>query len=204
MSARIPLVLMPYTREPLSSLYGLFDHHIAVMRQNVSGSDYFYWELLRHYWGYPGDLLIVEHDMQVTDDDILALVECKEPLCSQAYKRSGDFYWCHNVTPTPYDPGGWGNQQSKWLDPPVGKRHSFAGFSGLGCCKITHRARYGKWLRATRFQKLDQAVTQALATPWHIHWPGVGHEHNLDGSPPDKATQEWYQKKLKERGLQVP
>lgn len=198
-----PLILMPYAGrdEPLSfqRLEGNLPG-VRIKPIDVSDHPYRYWEVVKQYWGYPTDLVIIEHDMVVEPRHVTDLLSCKSNLCSQAYKRSGELYYCHNTAVDPFSTVHGG----KWLDvPKETTNHSVAKFSGLGCCKLGSGARRGTWVRLAKFMVLDQSVSRALQTgQWDIHWPGVGHDHSLSGIIPRGATPEWYKTTIKERGLQ--
>jgi hypothetical protein len=45
-----------------------------------------YWRLLADEWAAPGDLLLVEHDIEPAPDVTAAMVACPRPWCSSPYR----------------------------------------------------------------------------------------------------------------------
>jgi hypothetical protein len=45
-----------------------------------------YWRFLHERWGLPGDLLIVEHDMEPAEGATAAMLACPRPWCSSPYR----------------------------------------------------------------------------------------------------------------------
>jgi hypothetical protein len=47
-----------------------------------------YYELLRTEWAKPGDLVIIEQDIQVVDGVFPGFAQCREPVCAHAYQKT--------------------------------------------------------------------------------------------------------------------
>ena len=64
---------------------GYFRSERYQVRPLLCEGDRDYWRGLVLHWDHPGTLINVEHDVEVTDEHIDALLACDEPLCSWVY-----------------------------------------------------------------------------------------------------------------------
>lgn len=137
------------------------------LRQVVCEDRYDYWRGLATLWGEGSTIINVEHDMQFSDALVADLLDCPHPRCCHAYICwLPEMVWAHT-----YDGcgmhGTWIREDEEW-----------AGYSAIGFCKLTPEARTLPLGRAT-WQGLERSVNDASPGPWHIHWPGVSHYHEL-------------------------
>ena len=129
-----------------------------------------YWRGLLEHWDHDGPLVIVEHDMESSDDLIAELLDCPHPLCTHAYT----LYWVSTGKPDPlyaHHVGG------VWIV----EGRTDAEYSGIGFCKINHEVR-GPLVsidpaRDMHWSHVDRAVNRAVTARWHVHWPGADHLH---------------------------
>jgi hypothetical protein len=52
---------------------------------DVTGDDYAYWREIRSRWQGTGDLILIEHDVEVSDGVVESMAACPEPWCAYAY-----------------------------------------------------------------------------------------------------------------------
>lgn len=130
------------------------------------GDDFDYWRGLNEYWDGGATIVNVEHDMEFSDGLVEGLLACPEPLCAYAYK-----VW----------PSAWRrfvyaqSNVGRWIE----QGDERADFSSIGFCKITSEARTGP-LKRFPWKFVEQSVNQAVAGPWHIHWPEIKHYHDYE------------------------
>lgn len=127
-----------------------------------------YWRGVAEWWDSYDVLINVEHDMQVSDDLIGALLDCPEPLCTYAYwlgPSSGGPHWAHRTGRQPPCGGVWIEEGDEWAD-----------FGGIGFCKIAPEVRV-RALPEQTWQFVDIAVFASVQRQVHVHWPAVRHDH---------------------------
>ena len=134
-----------------------------------------YWRGLASVWGSQATVVNVEHDLEVSDAHIAALIDCPHPLCSWAYR-------CHWAsTGLPYDviAAGTGGRDEHTQPVPgyLAGGEEWAAWSAIGLVKIAPEARMGP-LRREPWQRLELAVHDAVKRPWHMHWTPELHHHH--------------------------
>jgi hypothetical protein len=133
--------------------------------------DFHYWQGWTDQWPSDQTIVNVEHDMECSDTLIQELLDCPEPLCTHAYTLylpsvgAGPPHYAQRTGPKPPAGGEWLNGGEEWCD-----------FTGIGFCKITPRARVAP-LERVSWQTVDCSVALATEGRWHVHWPGVEHDH---------------------------
>lgn len=131
-------------------------------------ADYDYWRALAAAWDTPRTLVIVEHDMECSDDLIGQIVACKHRKCSWAYL----LYWASTHQPPHYAHRNGGPAAGRW----VSEGEEWATFGGIGLCKLTSETRvFG--LTESHWSLLDTQVSACSVGNWHLHWPAVEHYH---------------------------
>lgn len=125
---------------------------------------------LAEAWATTSTVVNVEHDLQVSDDLIQALIDCPHPACAQTYPlyaASGT----HGTDKGPiypyceHNPGPWvvfGVEWAEWAAP--------------GFIKIQPEARTGPF-PTKHWLSVEAATNHFTAGPWHLHWPSVEHYH---------------------------
>ena len=141
------------------------------VRPVVCRDDWDYWAGLADVWQSDATLLNLEHDLEVGDVHLAALLDCPHPLCSWAY----ECHWHTTGLPTNVIAAGTGvhfDAKQRYLR----GGEEWADWSAIGLVKITPEARVGP-LRREPWQRLELAVHDAVKRPWHVHWPEVNHWH---------------------------
>lgn len=129
--------------------------------------DFDYSRGLASAWATGKTVVNVEHDLEVSDDLIAALVDCPEPLCSWAYlvyPVSG----IHDGPAYPFtagNPGPWIREGEQWAD-----------WAAPGFIKVRPDARTGP-LPEKHWLGVEAATNFHTPGRWHIHWPAVEHHH---------------------------
>lgn len=141
-----------------------------------------YGQAVASVWGGGVTVVNIEHDMQVTDDLIDALLDCPHPLCSWAYRvypvstmRPAPM-WAHAVAQTQNGRLlSWPNFSvtARWIS----EGEQWADFSAIGFCKITPAAMADLIETGASWRWVEMAVNAAVTGPWHLHWPAVEHHH---------------------------
>jgi len=139
-------------------------------------SDTDYFKGLSSVWSDPFRLIVVEHDIEATDDLVQDLLDCPFSLCSFRY----NLYWPSTSKPTPQyaqraDPPANCAPRSKYLGTPVDDSAEFADFSGLGFVKISPECRVGV-LSECHWAHCDIECNAAIVGRWHLHGEVV-HDH---------------------------
>ena len=201
-----PLILLPYspgTRpqeqdRAMKALAQVLNQERVKPTQTIpaicrSGDDFAYWGWLRTAWGMARsrgeDLLVIEHDIQLTLKVYRALVDCPEPWCAGIYRqqpaRSGlsEPVFVARVNDGPWHegqvvngvlevsfPDGPPSTQARWLR--AGER--WADSVGLGCTRF-RPDRPWPLPEPVHWGHLDSALCRALRVRWHIHWPALSH-----------------------------
>lgn len=133
-------------------------------------SEFDYWRGIADAWGHGGPLVIVEHDMECTDELITELLDCPRSLCTHAYL----LYW---VSTGQADPHYAHHVGGIWIT----AGGPDAEYSGIGFCKINPEARIPLVSldpdHEPHWSHVDRAVNRAITCRWHVHWPGVDHNH---------------------------
>ena len=175
MGPQVPRLQRPVDAVVLAShLPG--EGHFRSKRHKVIGwpcvDEFDYWAGYASVWESDLTIIGLEHDVEVTDDTIAALLACPRPLCSQMYP-------CHWISTGRFDdvwPGRNEQPGSGGLAVFVETDTEFAAQSAIGCVKITPEARIGP-LEQAHWSRLEVSVEKAVQGPWHLHWPGVPHHH---------------------------
>jgi len=148
--------------------------------KHISCEDPFdYWRGIFNEWNTNATLVIVEHDMQVSDELINQLLADPNPLVTFAYQ----LFWVSTGKAAPeyaqrvsdFLPADVPPDR-KYLGQAVHEGDMWADFSGLGLCKIAYGARC-QTLTESSWQHLDIAVNAAIKGRWRVLWPAVNHHH---------------------------
>jgi hypothetical protein len=127
-----------------------------------------YWRGVEAHWESDETLIVVEHDMQVSDDLIQGLLDCDCAFGTWAYWLgipSGGPHWAHRTGRQPPCGGVWIEEGEEWAD-----------FGGIGFCKIAPEARV-RPLPESTWQFVDIAVFASVQQQVHVHWPATAHHH---------------------------
>lgn len=128
-----------------------------------------YYDGVARWWDSDRTIILIEHDMEVSDDLIQTLLDCDCTFGSWAYwlgLPSGGPHWAHRTGRKPPCGGAWIETGDEWAD-----------FGGIGFCKITPEARV-RALPESTWQFVDIAVFQAVDERCHMHW-----QADADGNP---------------------
>jgi hypothetical protein len=120
-----------------------------------------YWKGVEAHWQSDRTLIVVEHDVEVSDELIQGLLDCPHPMCSWAYWLgipSGGPHWSHRTGLKPPCGGVWVETGDDWAD-----------FGGIGFCKIAPSVRV-RPLEETDWTGVDCAVSRATEGRVHLHW----------------------------------
>ena len=130
-----------------------------------------YWSALDVVWPSDATIVNVEHDMDVRDEHIAALLDCPHPLCSWAYCC----HWASTGLSHDVIAAGSGARDSDTNPDPdyLQGGEEWAAWSAIGLVKIAAEARIGQ-LRRERWNKLELSVHDAVKRPWHMHGNAVG------------------------------
>jgi hypothetical protein len=69
-----------------------------VLQQDVSNTQFDYWELTRRNWASGEDFCYVEHDIMIPPGCIAGLDTCRELWCAHDYRLTADQVSIHNYT----------------------------------------------------------------------------------------------------------
>ncbi|HEY7046580.1 MAG TPA: hypothetical protein VH373_05120 [Jatrophihabitantaceae bacterium] len=85
-------VLVPYTRlHPETARRLARFAPDAVLRAIEIDDRTGYWRVLAEAWAWPGDLVVIEHDIGIDADVLPGFAACPEPVCARPYRwTSGD------------------------------------------------------------------------------------------------------------------
>lgn len=152
--------------------------HFESKRFEVVGlecrGEFDYWAGVAAHWESAETLVLVEHDIEVTDEHIAELLACPHPLDSFAYR-------CHWIS-TGIDGGviaAGAGERDFYRQPDayyLQGGEEWANWSAIGLVKIAPEARIAP-LRREPWSQLELAVEAAVRRPWHMHWPPVTHHH---------------------------
>jgi hypothetical protein len=83
------IVLAPYSelRHP-EAHSALLSHAPQAIAVDTSATVYDYWNALSQRWTGEDDLLVIEHDIEITFDTIPSFANCSQPWCTYWY------HWC--------------------------------------------------------------------------------------------------------------
>ena len=201
-----PLILLPYspgTRpqeqdRAMKALAQVLNQERVKPTQTIPaicrpGDDFAYWGWLRTAWGMARsrgeDLLVIEHDIQLTLKVYRALIDCPEPWCAGCYQIPSTRWglnepmWVHRVNPGPWQD----HQVTRGVikisfpdEPPVYSARcikpgeQWADYAGLGCVRI-RPDRDWPLPEPVHWSYLDTALSEALRVRWHLHWPALAH-----------------------------
>lgn len=134
---------------------GEFDYHAA----------------LAAVWESDETIVNVEHDIEVSDEHVEALIDCPEPLCSWAYHC----HWASTGLPHDVIAAGTGRRDPHTNPDPdcLTGGEEWANWSAIGLVKIAPEARIGP-LRREPWQRLELSIHDAVKRPWHMHGNAVG------------------------------
>jgi hypothetical protein len=124
-----------------------------------------YWAGLDRLWACGRSLVMVEHDLEVTDEHIRSLTDCLYGLCTVAYQ----VHWRTTGHPTSI----FAHHQ---LGKAISRGNEWADWSGIGLCKVGRDVRVGE-LRREPWPRVELALNDAVRGPWHVHWPEATHHH---------------------------
>lgn len=156
-------------------------------------ADFSYANGIVRVWWAPETLVLVEHDMEFSDELVAGLLSCPRPLCSYPY-----FIWAHDR--------GWHYAQARGANRRIVEGEEWADHSSIGFCKITEQARVSPMM-TVGWKMVENVVHHALggrvievdphhisgdkpdplmvleirpptAGRWHIHWPAIAHHHD--------------------------
>ena len=137
--------------------------------------DYSYWAILARHWEWRAPIVNVEHDMEWSRELAEDLLACPHSLCTHAYQMHiPRDHWAHGHES---EHEGMRRLASgiQW----VSQGEEWAGYSGIGFCKIAPSVRVAD-IERVPWPSVEQMVNRAVRGPWHIHWPGVQHYHTKD------------------------
>ena len=122
---------------------------------DVSGDDYGYWEQIRGRWTGETDLLLVEQDVELTDQVMPQLGECASLWCTFGY-----VYW--RTWPPSTDACGCARYTARLQrDIPAEVIEAAWGTCGV-CCGPDGRAGYGRPPRPGCWRHVDAAILTAF------------------------------------------
>ena len=142
--------------------------------------EYTYFETIKKYWKKK-EIIIVEHDLVPTKEQILNLIYCKEPFCSYPYfldyKRKR-----LSISQLNYNPMINDYSISEY---PKGIFPEYADANGIGVSKISLPFQYKiniekydvekyKWTYIDTFLSKEMAK---INQRWHLHYPVLEHYH---------------------------
>lgn len=137
--------------------------------------EYDYWAALNVVWSSDVTIVNLEHDLEVSDAHIAALLDCPYGACAWAYRC----HWASSGIPGGVIAAGRGERRHGGTGDPrylQGGEH-WAAWAAIGLVKIVPAARIAP-LRREPWQNLELAVHDATERPWHIHWtPELKHHH---------------------------
>jgi hypothetical protein len=133
-----------------------------------------YWRGMAACWDHDETIVNLEHDLEITDGHVQALLDCPHPLCSWAYAcHWATTHLSHDV----YAAGTGARDAARQPEPDyVRGGEEWAAWSAIGLIKLTPRARTAP-LRQEPWSALELAVHDAVSRPWHMHWPPITHHH---------------------------
>ena len=131
-----------------------------------------YWVGVAAWWDSDRTLVLVEHDIQVSDEHITELLACPHPLDSWAYRC----HWISTGVAGGVIAAGTGERGTDWHPAPgfLTGGEEWAAWSAIGLVKIAPEARIGRVLRRETWNRLELAVHDAVKRPWHMHGNAVG------------------------------
>ena len=113
--------------------------------------EYDYCTWLASQWAYPGDLVVLEHDITLSWEHYLALEACGRDVCAYDYARPDGRSWTTHV-----DRGYW------------------------GAIKLGRAARAAVVatppVPLVAYTQVAMSVAERLAAP-HVHYPALPHAH---------------------------
>jgi hypothetical protein len=145
--------------------------------------DYGYYHALKWLWMQPGDLVIIEQDLEFRWHDFETFEECRCLMCAFAYTiypkstlLSGPVI-AHRVKDAQADPPfRWISKDSKTAD-----------IVGLGMTRFSERVKQRVYpfaadkSTAWHYTNCDTLLSDRLSTnldmPFNIHWPEAAHHH---------------------------
>jgi hypothetical protein len=127
---------------------------------------------LQSLWGSDHTLIVLEHDMECSDELIQGLLDCPHSLCTHSYL----LHWASTHSAKPHYAQMVGSRPSVGGGDWIKRGDEWADFTGIGFCKITPEARV-RPLEETGWQDVDCAVTKAVEGRWHVHSPPIEHYH---------------------------
>lgn len=169
------IVYCGYLFRPRLEYYDLT--HTVVLK-NCEGDLHAYEEGLKDIWKAETDIVIVEHDMLVTTEQINDLLNCPYIACAHSY-------YIYPVTTGLKEPvfahyNRNDDGELVWLD----EGEQWSQFAGFGCTKLGRMARreVSSWEQnlKTGWRDLDSRVSRAFneaGLRFHIHWPTIEHDH---------------------------
>ena len=123
-----------------------------------------YAEDLRDYWHVRGDLLSVEHDMEITEKQVRELLNCPEPACAFVY-------WIFAASSNKPEPFPTATQE-------------YSAHAAPGFCRLKESVRRGTF-PIDHWSKVEwhlDRIVRRTAGRWHNHGPAVPHHHGMYAS----------------------
>lgn len=132
--------------------------------------DFDYSHALGEAWATDRTVVNVEHDVEVSDALIQALLDCPEPLCAQTYPL-----YAASGTHGTADGSVYGYVETE-PGPWVTEGTLFADWAAPGFIKITAAARVNPFPEK-HWLAVEAATNYFKQGRWHLHWPPVAHHH---------------------------
>ena len=166
----------PADRQWCSDQLALFTTQLPDVEQYhaycVGSTDYA--TALRVYWELSGHMVIVEHDIVPTEEQVRELIDCPHPLCTIPY-----WLWPESTGLTYALCSAFLVTEHGKVCVPDGE--AYADFSALGLVKLSaeFRASVGK-PSIVQWNNVDIEINRLVSLGhyrWHIHRPMVEHYH---------------------------
>lgn len=126
---------------------------------------------LKTLWKTPADLVIIEHDVMATPEQVASILLCPYISCAYAY-------WLYPTTTGGKEPVIAHRRHDEFIK----EGDQFADSVGFGFTKLSKyvRQEITEWNPKGSWRNLDERVSAAFREEdyiFHIHWPTVEHQH---------------------------